>query len=94
MLLEMRPFQKGLDEEIYVRIYNAAFLDYDDVRSVALHEVKTIEEAPSFNLDGLLLAERNGQTAGMAHAFVDKRREEKKASFNRLRCCRNSDAWE
>lgn len=84
MLLEIRPFQKGLDEEIYVRIYNAAFLDYDDVRSVALHEVRTIEEAPSFNLDGLLLVEWNGQTAGMVQAFVDKRREEKKGFIQSL----------
>lgn len=84
VLLEIRPFRKGFDEEIYGRIFNAAFVDYDDVRSVTLHEVRTLEEAPSYNLDGLLIAEWNGQTAGMVQAFVDKFREEKKGFIQTL----------
>ena len=84
MLLEIRPFRKGFDEEIYRRIFNAAFADYDDIRSMTLHEVRTLEEAPSFNLDGLLIAEWNGQTAGMVQAFVDKFREEKKGFIQSL----------
>jgi len=83
-LLKIRPFQKGLDEEIYVRIFNTAFLDYDDIRSVTLQEVRTLEDAPSYNLDGLLIAEWNGQTAGMVQAFVDKFREEKKGFIQSL----------
>lgn len=77
-LLRIRPFRKGFDEKIYARIFNTAFSDYDDIRSVTLQEVRTIEDAPSFNLDGLLLAEWNGQIAGMVQAYVDKPREEKK----------------
>jgi len=76
-MLKIRPFEKRIDEEIYVRIYNSAFLDYDDIRSVTLQEVKTLEDAPSLNLDGLLIAEWNGKTAGMVQALVDKLREEK-----------------
>jgi mycothiol synthase len=83
-LLEIRPFRKGFDEEIYRRIFNAAFADYDDIRSMTLHEVRTLEEAPSFNLDGLLIAEWNGQTAGMVQALVDKFREEKKGFIQSL----------
>jgi mycothiol synthase len=84
MLLKMRPFGKGIDEEIYVRIFNAAFLDYDDIRSITLQEVKTLEDAPSYNLDGLLIAEWNGKTAGMVQALVDKFREEKKGFIQSL----------
>lgn len=83
-MLKIRPFEKGIDEEIYVRIYNAAFFDYDDIRSVTLQEVKTLEDAPSLNLDGLLIAEWNGQTAGMVQALVDKFREEKKGFIQSL----------
>jgi mycothiol synthase len=83
-LLKIRPFRKGYDEEIYTRIFNTAFLDYDDIRSVTLQEVKTLEEAPSYNLDGLLIAEWNGQTAGMVQALVDKFREEKKGFIQSL----------
>jgi mycothiol synthase len=77
-VIRTRPFRKGLDEETYVRIFNAAFLDYDDVRTVNLQEVQSLENAPSWNLDGLFFAEWNDQTAGMVQAFVDKFREEKK----------------
>jgi len=83
-MLKIRPFGKGIDEEIYVRIFNAAFLDYYDVRSVTLQEVKTLEDAPSYNLDGLLIAEWNGKTVGMVQALVDKFREEKKGFIQSL----------
>lgn len=83
-MLKIRPFRKGIDEEIYVRIFNAAFLDYDDIRSVTLQEVRTLESAPSYNLDGLLIAEWNGEPAGMVQALVDKFREEKKGFIQSL----------
>jgi mycothiol synthase len=83
-LLTIRPFRKGFDEEIYVRIFNAAFSDYDDVRSVTLQEARTLEDAPSYNLDGLLIAEWNGKAVGMVQAFVDKFREEKKGFIQSL----------
>ena len=64
-LLEIRPFQKGQDEEIFARVFNATFLDYDDIRTLTVQEVRTMANAPSFNLDGLLFGEWNGQIVGM-----------------------------
>lgn len=83
-MLKIRPFRKGVDEEIYVSIYNSAFSDYDDLRSVTLQEVQALEKAPSYNLDGLLIAEWDGQTAGMVQALVDEFREEKKGFIQSL----------
>ena len=83
-MLTIRPFRKGFDEEIYVRIFNASFSDYDDIRSVTLQEARTLEDAPSYNLDGLLIAEWNGKAVGMVQAFVDKFREEKKGFIQSL----------
>jgi mycothiol synthase len=83
-LLKIRAFRKGIDEEIYVRIFNAAFLDYDDIRSVTLQEVRALESAPSYNLGGLLIAEWKGEPAGMVQALVDKFREEKKGFIQSL----------
>ena len=83
-MLKTRPFRKGVDEEFYVRIFNAAFSDYYDMRSVTLEEVRTIANAPSFNLDGLLFGEWDGQVAGMVQAQVDKQREEKKGFIGHL----------
>lgn len=37
-----------------------------------------MEESPSFSTDGMLIAEWNGEPAGMVNAYVDKLREEKK----------------
>ncbi|NWG10952.1 GNAT family N-acetyltransferase [Candidatus Bathyarchaeota archaeon] len=77
-MLSIRPFKKGFDEEAFVSIFNACFGDYDDIREMTLEEMKKMEELPSFNTDGMLVAEWNGETAGMINAYVDKLREEKK----------------
>jgi mycothiol synthase len=77
-LLKIRPFKKGFDEEAYVSIFNAAFGDYDDIRSITSEETKKVEESPSFEADGMFIAEWNGKTAGMVNAYVDKLREEQK----------------
>jgi mycothiol synthase len=78
VLLNIRPFRKGFDEKTFVRIFNAAFSDYDDIRSMTLEEMKKMFEAPSFNTDGLFIAEWNGEASGMVDALVDKLRKEEK----------------
>jgi mycothiol synthase len=83
-MLKIRPFQKGEDEHVYVEVFNAAFSDYDDMRAITLEEARTLANAPSFNLDGLLFAEWDGQTVGMVLAHVDKNREEKKGFVQNL----------
>ena len=77
-MLKIRPFRKGFDEEVFVSIFNACFGDYDDIRSMTLEEMKKMEESPSFNTTGMLIAECNGETAGMINAYVDKLREDEK----------------
>jgi mycothiol synthase len=83
-LLKIRSFRKGFDEEAYVSIYNAAFGDYDDIRSITLEETRKIEKSPTFNVDGMFIAEWNGETAGMVHAYIDKLREERKGFIQSL----------
>jgi mycothiol synthase len=78
VLLNIRPFRKGFGEETFVRTFNAAFSDYDDIRSMTLEEMKKMFEAPSFNTGGLFIAEWNGEAAGMVTALVDKLRKEEK----------------
>jgi len=51
---------------------------------VTVQDAKTIEEAPSYNLDGLFIADWNGQPVGMVQALVDKFREEKKGFIQTL----------
>lgn len=77
-MLTIRPFKAGFDEEVFVSIFNACFGDYDDIRKMTLEEMRKMEESPSFSTDGILIAEWNGEVAGMVNAYVDKLREEKK----------------
>lgn len=83
-MLKVRPFVKDRDEANFVRIFNAVFEDYEDMRSMTLEEMKNIEESPSFNADGIFIADWNGQTAGMINAYVDKLREEQKGFIQSL----------
>jgi hypothetical protein len=58
VLLKIRPFRKGFDEDVFVSIFNAVFGDYDGIRSMTLEEMKKMEDSPSFNMDGMLIALR------------------------------------
>jgi mycothiol synthase len=77
-LLKIRSFRKGTDEDVFVRIFNAVFSDYADIRMMTVEEMKKMEESPTFNADGMFIAEWDGETAGMIDAYIDKSREEKK----------------
>ncbi len=83
-MLKIRPFRKDVDEQEYVKVFNAAFSDYDDMRGVTLEEAKTVANAPIYILDGLLFGEWDGQTAGMVQAQVDKYREDRKGFIQNL----------
>jgi mycothiol synthase len=83
-LLKIRPFKEGRDEEVYVTIYNAAFGDYEDIRSMTLEEMEKMKKSPNFSSKGMFIAEWNDETAGMITALVDKFREEKKGFIQNL----------
>jgi len=77
-LLKIRPFKQGFDEEVFVSIFNSAFRDYDDIRSMTTKEMEKMEESPTFSVEGIFIAEWDGETAGMINAYVDKLGEERK----------------
>jgi mycothiol synthase len=83
-VLKIRPFRKGFDEEVFVSIYNAAFGDYEDIRSMTVEEMEKMKKSPSFSLEGMFIAEWNGETAGMVSAYIDRFREEKKGFVQNL----------
>jgi len=83
-LLRIRPYAKGSDDETYVRIFNACFNDYDDIRRMTIDELRKIQAAPNYSSEGLLIAEWNGSVAGMVDAYVDPPREEPKGFVQSL----------
>lgn len=83
-MLRIRPFSQEADRESYVRIFNAAFADYEDMRSMTIEQLRKMEESPRYDPEGLIMAEWTNQPAGMVHAYVDKFREEPKGFIQGL----------
>lgn len=77
--MKTKRFVQGRDEEDWVRVWNAAYKEYDDVRQITVDEFKVSETAPEFDSKGRFIAELSGQAIGIIHAHIDKLREEKKS---------------
>jgi len=77
-LLEIRRFLQGKDEESWVKVRNAANREYEEYRQVTVDEMRILEEAPDFSVEGRFIADLDGQPVGTVHAYVDKKRKEKK----------------
>jgi GNAT superfamily N-acetyltransferase len=77
-LLKTRRFVQGRDEEDWVRVWNAAYKEYEDLRQMTVDEFKIAEKAPEFDSEGRFIAELDERPVGIIHAHVDKLRKEKK----------------
>ena len=77
-MLEIKRFLQGKDEESWVKVHNAANREYEEYRQMTVDEMRILEEAPDFSAEGRFIAELDGQPVGTVHAYVDKKRKEKK----------------
>ena len=82
--LKIRNFVKGEDEEVWIRIGNEAFKEYDDFRPNTMEDMEIWEKNPIFDTQGMFIAELNGELVGRVNAFVDKMREDKKGFIDKL----------
>jgi len=82
-MLKIRQFVLGQDEGVWVSVFNNAFKEFDDFRSVSVDDVLQAQKNPAFDATGLFIAELDGEPVGIVNAYVDKMREEKKG-FIRL----------
>lgn len=82
-MLKIRQFVLGKDEGVWVSVFNDAFKEFDDFRSVSVDDVLQSQKNPAFDATGLFIAELDGEPVGIVNAYVDKMREEKKG-FIRL----------
>jgi mycothiol synthase len=83
-MLTIRGFIQGIDEEVWLKIVNAAFKEYDDFRPNTLEDMEKFEKSPNFDPTGMFIAEWNGKPVGCVNAYVDKKREEKKGFIRTL----------
>ncbi len=82
--MKTKKFVQGRDEEDWVRVWNAEYKEYDDLRQITVDEFKVAETAPEFDPKGRLIAELNEQPVGIIHAHVDRLRKEKKGFITSL----------
>jgi len=82
--LKIRNFVQGKDEEVWLKIGNEAFKEYDDFRPATMEDVEIREKNPIFDVKGMFIAELNREPVGRVNAFVDKMREDKKGFIDDL----------
>jgi len=84
--LGIRGFIKGKDEEVWLKIWNEAFKDYEDgdFRPQTMKDMEIREKDPNFDPQGIFIAETHAKPVGMVNAFVDKQRKEKKGFIQNL----------
>jgi len=83
-MLKIREFVKGKDEEVWLKIRNEAFKEYDDFRPVTMEDMTIWENDPGFDPVGMFIAEWNGKPIGRVQAYVDRQRKEKKGYVRNL----------
>jgi len=83
-VLKIREFIKGEDEEVWLRIRNEAFKEYDDFRPSTMEDMEIWQKDPGFDPVGMFIAELNKKPVGRVQAHVDKQRTEKKGVIRGL----------
>lgn len=83
-MLIIRSFIQGKDEAVWIKIFNAAYKEYEDFRPSTMEDMEKFEKSPNFDATGMFIAEWNGEPVGCVNAYVDKKREEKKGFIRTL----------
>jgi len=83
-MLKIRRFVQGRDEDVWVSVWNRAFREFEDFRSITVEDMLKSEKNPTFDATGIFIAELDGESVGIVNAYVDKLREEKKGFIRML----------
>ena len=83
-MLRIRKFVIGKDDEVWIRIWNEAFKEFEDERALTMEDMTLWEKSPRFSAEGMFIAEWKGEPVGLVNAYVDKKREEKKGFIRTL----------
>jgi len=76
-MLKIRSFVKGKDEEVWIRIQNEAYREYEDFRPDTMEDMEVWKKSPNFDSTGMFIAELDGKPVGAVNAYVDRKREKK-----------------
>lgn len=76
-MLKIRSFVEGEDEEVWIRIQNEAYKEYEDFRPDTMEDMEVWKKSPTFDSTGMFIAELDGKPAGAVNAYIDRKRKEK-----------------
>jgi len=76
-MLRIRKFVEGEDEEVWIRIQNESYNEYEDFRPDTLEDMEIWKKNPNFDSTGMFIAELDGRSVGAVNAQIDKNRKEK-----------------
>ena len=83
-MLKIRRFVEGEDEEVWIRIRNEAYREYEDFRPDTMEDVEVWKKSPNFDSTGRFIAELDGKPVGAVDAYIDRKRKEKMGFLRRL----------
>ena len=64
-MLKIRKFVPHEDEGVWTSLWNRAFNEFWDFRSLSVEDMMTEEKSPSFNSEGMYIAELDGKPVGV-----------------------------
>lgn len=76
-MLKIRSFVEGEDEEVWIRIRNEAYREYEDFRPDTMEDMEVWKKSPNFDSTGMFIAELDGKPVGEVNAYIDSKRKEK-----------------
>lgn len=76
-MLKIRSFVEGEDEEVWIRIYNESYREYEDFRPDTIEDMEVWKKSPNFDATGMFIAEFEGKPVGAVNAYIDRKRKEK-----------------
>jgi len=83
-MLKIRRFVDGEDEEVWIRIRNEAYKEYEDFRPDTVEEMEVWKKSPNFDSTGMFIAELDEKPVGAVNAYIDRKRKEKMGFLRRL----------
>ena len=81
MSISVRPYVPGQDDAVWIDIQNRASAEYPECTPDTLADFELHKQGPWFEATGMMLVELDGEPAGCADAWIDRRVDEEHGYF-------------
>jgi len=81
MSIAIRPYVSGQDDALWIDIQNRALDEYPECTPDTLADFELHKQGPWFDATGMMIAELDGEAAGCADAWIDRKMDEEHGYF-------------